>query len=121
MSKLQEQFVPRPINMIPLLLRLSISAQRLLLRLEQEWARRAGKENGRLQLRYDQFVSAGISRRLIKRARSDLEACGIIAVTRGKPAPPIKAPLLFRLTYLPTADALPTHDWKKHLRRLQPQ
>jgi hypothetical protein len=60
---------------------LSLSARRLLDRIELEHLRHSGKDNGRLPITFDQFVDYGIHRHAIAPAMRECEALGLLQVT----------------------------------------
>ena len=111
----------------------------MLLRLEVEHCRHAGKENGYLVVTYDQFVEWGVPRRAIKQTIDRLVRVGLLVVEhRGRGHAGDGDPNLYRLTYLksksvPVAGSPyflePTNDWEKfeananasHLQRDQPR
>ncbi len=63
---------------------LSLSAQRVMSRLEIELARHGGKpeENGRLACTFDHFVEYGVERHAIAPAIRELVVLGFIEITR---------------------------------------
>ena len=95
----------------------------VLLRLEVEHCRHAGKENGYLIVTYDQFVDWGVPRRAIKPTIDHLVKVGLLVLEhRGRGHAGDGDPSLYRLTYLkskflPVAGSPyflePTNDWKK--------
>jgi hypothetical protein len=102
----------------------SIYLVRMLDRLEVEHMAHAGKENGFLQVTYDQFVEYGISRRFIRCTIEEGEQLGLLKVTaRGFYAAdgPIEGrPSMYQLLYLPWKYVPgigapqyldPTHEW----------
>jgi hypothetical protein len=117
-TKIEGQWIPYTLEMIesPAFRALSFQGRRVLNRLEIEHCAHGGAENGRLPCRYHDFESYGCRRKSISRALIEVEALGFIrTVTLGTRAygdVPGKAST-FRVTYLHTPDAAPTHDWKK--------
>lgn len=86
---------------------------RLLDRIEIEHMRHAGRENGHLIVSFDQFVAAGVSRKII-RATIDLGASlGLLAIVQSaEMVRSIRAPNRYRLTYVPEKDRrAPTDEW----------
>jgi len=63
-NAIAESWVSYPLSMVesPALRTLSLSAIRVMRRLEAEHMHHGGAENGRLQVTYDQFVEFGIHR-----------------------------------------------------------
>jgi hypothetical protein len=84
---------------------LSLSARKILDRLEIELAQHRGKseENGNLPCTYDHFVEYGVQRDAIAPAIRELVALGFIQVTRqgGAGNAEYRQPTLFLLTYRP--------------------
>src|SRR5262249_54657671 len=73
----------------------------MLLRLEVEHCRHAGKENGWLTVTYNQLVEWGVPRRAIKPTINRLERVGLLVVERrGRGHAGDGEPNLYRLTYL---------------------
>ncbi len=94
---------------------LSLSARRILDRLEIELAKHGGQDNGRLASPYDHFVEFGLHRHAIRAAINELVALGFVEVTqqgRGGNAN-FRRATLYRLTYRHTDDGEPTHDWRQ--------
>lgn len=116
-TQISGQFAPRTIEMLrsPALQSTSLSARRILDRLEIELADHGGKENGNLPCTYDDFEKFGIHRHQIAAALAELTALGFIVITRHGRAgnAEFRLPTLFRLTYRNTKYAPPTDDWKK--------
>jgi hypothetical protein len=113
------QFAPRLIEMIssPAFRVLSLSARRVLDRLEIEMASHGGTDNGNLPCTYDDFEKYGIHRHAIAPAIREAEALGFIEVTaRGRAGnAEWRTPNLFRLTYRHTKNGKGdgTHEWRK--------
>jgi hypothetical protein len=93
---------------------LSLSARRILDRLEIEHASHGGAENGRLPVTYEQFHQYGIHRHAIAPAIREAIALGFIEVTqRGRAGnAEFRKPNYFRLTYFHTKDP-PTDEWMR--------
>ena len=89
--KIDGPFSPRLVEMLesPAHRVLSLSAHRVLHRLEIELGHHGGTENGNLQTTYEQFVDFGIHRHSIASAIRELVALGFIQVTEkaGMPCP----------------------------------
>ena len=96
---------------------LSLSARKVLDRLEIELAHHGGTDNGRLPVTYDQFQDFGIDRQAIAPAIRELVALGFIEITRAGRAgnAEYRLPNLFRLTYRPCAGERGdgTHEWRR--------
>jgi len=115
--KIEGQFVPRLVEMIesPAYRVLSLSARRCLDRIEIEHMHHGGRENGQLPITYDHFVEYGVHRHAIGPALRELQALGFIEITErgvaGNAAD--RAPNKFRLTYVYSGRARPTHEWRR--------
>jgi hypothetical protein len=100
-------FAPRLIEMLesPAYRVLSLSARRVLDRLEIEFARHGGRpdENGRLPCTYQDFVDYGVDRHAIGPAINEAIAEGFVIVTRPGSAgnAEYRQPALYLLTYRP--------------------
>ena len=83
-TKIGGQFAPRTIEMLrsPAMRVLSLSARRMLDRIEIEMADHGGTDNGRLPVTYDDFQRFGIHRHAISSAIQENEALGFIQVTQ---------------------------------------
>jgi DNA-binding FadR family transcriptional regulator len=95
---------------------LSLSAHRVLNRIEIELAHHGGNDNGKLPVTYEHFMEYGIDRQAIAPAIRELEALGFIEVTqRGRPsAGEFRWPNLFRLTSINSRSSnTPTHEWRR--------
>jgi hypothetical protein len=94
---------------------LSLSARRLLDRLEIELLSHGARDNGRLPLTFDDLVEFGIHRASIAPAQREVEALGFAVITRrghgGKSGS--RQPNLWRITYLNGIGSEPTHEWRK--------
>jgi len=116
-TQIDGQFAARLIEMLesPPYRVLSLSARRVLDRLEIELARHGGMDNGRLPVTFDDFEAYGMDRHAIAPAIQELVALGFVEVTeRGRAGnAEWRKPNLFRLTYQPTKDADRTHDWRR--------
>lgn len=96
--------------------KLTLSARRVLDRLEIEHAHHGGKENGNLVCTYRDFELFGIRRPSIAVAIRLLVEVGLIEVThkgRGGNAD-FRDPSRYRLTYLNTAKRAPTEEWENY-------
>jgi hypothetical protein len=94
---------------------LSLSARRVLDRLEIELAHHGGGDNGNLPTTYEHFEEYGMDRDCIAPAIRELVALGFVEVTEQGRAGNAehRAPNRFRLTYRETDKAKPTDDWRK--------
>ena len=111
------QFAPRLIEMLrsPAYRALSLSARRILDRIEIELANHGGRDNGKLPVTYQNLKDFGISNRDdIARGNRELCALGFIERTRGHAGNgEFRRPNLYRLTYLPAFGKKPTHEWRQ--------
>jgi hypothetical protein len=116
-NRIQGQFVYKLVELLesPAHRVLSLSALRVLDRILIEHANHGGKENGKLPVTYEHFVELGMDRHAIAPAIRELAALGFIEITeRGHPsAGEFRNPNKFRLTFIPTKSANPTHEWRK--------
>ena len=118
-NKISGQFAARLIEMMesPAYRVLSLSAHRVLSRIEVEWAHHGGQDNGQLPVTFDDFVAYGMHRTAIGPALAELEALGFIVVTdQGKMAhaADYRRPKKFLLTSRPVPKgADPLHNWKR--------
>jgi hypothetical protein len=94
---------------------LSLSARRMLDRLEIEMADHGGTDNGKLPTTYDDFHRYGIHRHAIGPAIREAVALGFLKVTEPGRAGNAewRKPNLFRLTYRNTDNDGPTNEWQK--------
>jgi len=96
---------------------LSLSARRVLDRIEIEHMNHGAAENGRLPVTYDDFMEFGIERHAINPAIRECEALGFIEITqRGRAGnADFRQPNVFRLTYLHRYQIgeAATHEWRR--------
>lgn len=113
------QFAPRRIDMLrsPAYCVLSLSARRVLDRLEIELADHGGADNGKLPCTYQDFVNYGLHRHAIYPAIQEVVALGFVEITEQGVAgsAEFRKPNLFRLTYRNSAGLRGdgTHEWMK--------
>jgi hypothetical protein len=118
-TALKEPWAPRPISMLesPANRVLSLSAKRVLERVEIELARHAGHDNGRLPVTYGQFEEFGIERHAIAKAIRECCALGFLQITEAGRSGngEWRKPNLFRLTYrVVLKPAAPASDeWRR--------
>src|SRR5262249_45886537 len=113
-----EQFAPRTIRMLESAAyrALSLSARRVLDRVEIELAHHGGFENGNLPVTFAQFEEYGIgNRRSIAAAIRECCALGFLEITLAGRAGnrEFRRANLFRLTYRHLDRAQPTHEWTR--------
>jgi hypothetical protein len=115
-TSIGEQFAPHTISMLrsPAWRILSLSARRVLDRIEIELADHGGTDNGKLPVTYDDFVRYGIDRCAIAPAIREVVALGFVEITDIGRAGNAdwRKPNLFRLTFRNTKYA-PTNEWQK--------
>lgn len=95
---------------------LSLSARRVIDRICIEFMAHGGKDNGKLPVRYVDFVEYGIDRDAIAPAIREACALGFLEVTEQGRAgnAEFRRPNLFRLTFPYTDPKCPaTNEWKK--------
>jgi hypothetical protein len=119
-NRISGNFSPRLIEMLesPAYRALSLSAHRVISRIEIELAHHGGNDNGRLPVTKHHFIDYGISGRLVAPAIREAEALGFIRVTehgRGGNAEQ-RRPNKFYLTFAHSRDSRaepPSNDWRK--------
>jgi len=116
------QFVARPrdMNSSPAMRVMSLAALRALSRIEEEHMAHGGAENGKLPVTYRDFENWGINSKTIASAIREVVALGFVEVSRRGygGAAEVRAPSLYRLTYLTAWDAgkhalTGTHEYRK--------
>jgi hypothetical protein len=116
-NRISGQFAAQLVEMLesPAYRVLSLSARRVLDRIQIEFAHHGGTENGRLPVTYDQFCEYGLHRHAIGPAVRELVALGFIEMTeRGRHGNgEFRTPNKFRLTFRPTNKATETNEWRK--------
>lgn len=116
-NNIAEQFIAHTVRMLesPAYQVMSLSARRVLTRIEIEHAHHGGNDNGRLPVTFDNFVQYGVHRHAIGPATRECEALGFLQVTeRGYAGnAEFRAPNKFRLTYLYAGGAQPTDEWAR--------
>ena len=116
-NKISGQFSARTIAMMesPAFQVLSLSARRILDRLEIEHAHHGGNDNGELPVTYDQFIEYGVHRNAVSPAIREVEALGFVEITeRGRAGnAEWRRPNKFRLTYRQVGRAAATDEWLK--------
>jgi hypothetical protein len=100
----------------PAMAELTLAAHRLLLRLEIELLKHAGKDNGALIVTYNDFEQFGIRRKSVASAIRLLVKVGLVTITdRGWRAAEHGRPAKYRLTYLPAYGKPPTDEWEAYI------
>jgi hypothetical protein len=115
-TQIAGQWVAHRIDMLrsPAWRALTLSARRILDRIEIEHANHGGAENGRLPVTYEQFHQYGIHRHSIAPAIRETVALGFTEITEAGRAgnADFRRPNYFRLTYINT-NVGPTNEWEK--------
>jgi hypothetical protein len=115
-NKIAGQFAWQLIEMLesPAYRVMSLSAHRVLDRIEIEHGHHAGRENGRLPITYNDFVDYGIERHAVAPAIREVMALGFVEITEHGRAGNAehRTPNKFRLTHYPTNSAGATDDWR---------
>jgi hypothetical protein len=115
-TKIDGQFAARLIRMLeaPAYRVLSLSARRVIDRIEIELAKHGGADNGKLPVTFDDFARYGIERHAIAPAMREAVALGFIEITEHGRAGNAdwRKPNVFRLTCRHTDYAGPTNDWE---------
>jgi hypothetical protein len=118
-NRISGQWSPRLIEMLesPAYRALSLSAHRVISRIEIELAHHGGNDNGRLPVTKQDFIAYGIHNDAVAPAIREAEALGFIRVTepgRGGNAE-YRQPKLFFLTFAHSRESRaepPPHDWR---------
>jgi hypothetical protein len=112
-----EQFVVRTIRMLesPAYRALSLSAHRVLSRIEVELGHHGGTDNGNLPVTYGDFERYGVDRHSISAAIREAVALGFLEVTEPGRAgnAEFRSPNKFRLTFAYSSGVTPTHEWQR--------
>ena len=116
-GKVNFRFVPRNYEMLesPAYRVLSLSAHRLLSRIEVEHGSHGGVDNGKLPVTFQDFEDYGIHRHAIGPAIRECEALGFVEIVqRGRSGNgEYRKPNIFRLTYLPMPPIGPSDKWRR--------
>ena len=117
-NKIDGQWVPRRREMLrsPALRVLSLTARRILDRLDLEHINHGGKDNGRLPVTFADLRRFGMPNPNDNaRGFRELRALGFIEVTRAGRAGNAehRTPNLFRITYLSANGEAPTDEWRR--------
>ena len=94
---------------------LSLTARRILDRLEIELAKHGGRDNGKLPCTYDDFVAFGIDRHAIASALREVAMLGFVEIVeRGRAGnAEYRTPNKYRLAYRNFGRAGPTDEWAR--------
>jgi len=97
----------------PAVMSLSPNASRAIWRIIGEYLKGGRKNNGRLIVTHPDFITYGVTGRLVADAIDELTFKGLIRVLRGRAADGTPHPNLYRLTFFGDWEgAPPSHDWK---------
>lgn len=118
-GRISGPFAARLIDMLesPAFRVLSLSAHRVINRIEIELAHHGGKDNGRLPVTCEDFEGYGINKHAIAAAIREATALGFVEITRAGRGgnAEFRNPNLFRLTYR-ASKGQPgdgTHEWRR--------
>jgi hypothetical protein len=116
MNKVPEQFIPRPRSMLESMAyrSLSLSARRVMERIELEHLKHAGKHNGTLPVTQRDFVEYGVTSRCVLPAKNDLIRKGFVRITKKGRSGKRGTATEYRLTYLHAFNRPPTNEWKRY-------
>jgi hypothetical protein len=116
-TSIGEQFVSHVVRMLesPPYRALSLSARKVLARIEIELAHHGGADNGNLPVTYNNFVEYGVDRHSVAPAIRETVALGFVEITEQGRAgnAEFRSPNKFRLTYLHSGGLKPTHEWQR--------
>jgi len=116
-NKIDEQFAWRAIRMLesPAYRVLTLSAHRILARVEIEMAHHGGFDNGKLPVTYEDFEEYGMDRHAVAPAIRECCALGFLEVTEQGRAgnAEFRQPSKYRLTYRHVDRANPTNEWQR--------
>jgi hypothetical protein len=115
-NRIDGQFSPRLIEMLesPAWRVLSLSARRIIDRVEIELAHHGGTDNGKLPITYQDFIRYGIDGHAVAAGIREAEALGLLAVVHGRAGnAEFRTPNRYRLTYRNTDHDNPTHNWRR--------
>jgi hypothetical protein len=117
-NKISGQFAVRHIKMLesPAYRVLSLSAHRVMARIEIEFARHGGEDNGKLPVTFEHFVEYGMDRHAVAPAIRELSALGFIEITEAGRSGnnELRRPNKFRLTFRHCVGRMGdgTHEWR---------
>lgn len=117
-NRISGQFSARLVELLesPAYRVLTLSAHRVLSRIEVEHAHHGGRDNGALPITYDHFVEFGVDRHSIGPAIRELVALGLVSVESGCAGNAgYRAPSKYGLTYRPREGATGdgSHEWRR--------
>ena len=116
-NRIVGQFIPRPTAMLesPAYRQLSLSAHRVLSRVECEHGRHGGMDNGALIVTFNDFQAYGVDRHAIAPAIRECVALGFLEITEHGRAGngDFRKANRFRVTYLTRRGAAASNEWQK--------
>ncbi len=114
--RMTEQYVPRPRSMLEskAYRSLSLSAHRVLARIELEHLRHGGKDNGRLPVTQRNFVEYGVTAKRVLPAKKELIKKGFLRITKKGRSGKNGIATEYELTYLHANNRPPTNNWKRY-------
>jgi hypothetical protein len=115
-SKIPEQFIPRPRSMLEseAYRSLSLSARRVMERIELEHLCHGGKDNGKLPVTRRDFTEYGVTSKCVQPAKAELIRKGFLRITRKGRSGKHGTPTEYRLTYIHANNRPPTNEWKRY-------
>jgi hypothetical protein len=117
--KIAYQFVPLNAEMLdsPAYRVLSLSGHRVLTRVQLEFCRHGGSDNGKLIVTFRDFTAYGIERHSIAPAIAEVVALGFLRIThKGRAGnASYRSANQFMITHLPMPGVKPFDDWRKFL------
>jgi hypothetical protein len=119
-NRISGQFCARLVEMLesPAYRTLSVTAHRVISRIEIELAAHGGNDNGSLPVTYQNFLDYGITRECVAPALREAEMLGFIEITkRGRAGnADHREPTMYRLTFTHDRSSRqrpPTHEWRR--------
>jgi hypothetical protein len=115
-KKLTEQFVPRPRSMLESrgYRALSLSAHRVLARIEVEHLKHGGKDNGRLPVTHRDFLEYGVRPNSVASAIHELTSWRFVRIMKKGRSGKNSTPTEYLLTYVHTNNRPPSNDYKRY-------
>jgi hypothetical protein len=115
-SKIPEQFIPRPRSMLEskAYRSLSLSARRVMERIELEHLRHGGKDNGKLPVTRRDFSTYGVRESSVFPGLHEAIEKGFVRITRKGRSGKHGMPTEYRLTYIHANNRPPTNEWKRY-------
>ena len=95
---------------------LSLSARRVMDRIELEHLKHGGKDNGKLPVTHRDFIHYGVRAATVRPAQQELIHKGFARITKKGRSGKNGIATEFRLTYIHADNRPPTNDWKRYNR-----